>query len=90
MLVGLVSATALLGCSQTEKVAIPTSSLPGGMTLVEESLPSTDGKDIKIPYAKYRLNNGLTVVLSPDNSDPLVHVDVTYHVGSAREEVGKS
>ena len=25
-----------------------------------------------------------------DHSDPVVHVDVTYHVGSAREEIGKS
>ncbi len=25
-----------------------------------------------------------------DHSDPIVHVDVTYHVGSAREQVGKS
>ncbi|MCA2417697.1 M16 family metallopeptidase, partial [Vibrio chemaguriensis] len=25
-----------------------------------------------------------------EGSDPLVHVDVTYHVGSAREEIGKS
>ncbi|NMU26902.1 insulinase family protein, partial [Vibrio parahaemolyticus] len=36
------------------------------------------------------LDNGLTVILAPEDSDPLVHVDVTYHVGSAREEVGKS
>ncbi len=43
-----------------------------------------------IPYAKYQLENGLTVILSPDDSDPLVHVDVTYHVGSAREQIGKS
>ncbi|QIA64238.1 insulinase family protein [Vibrio astriarenae] len=90
ILAGLVFATALIGCSQTEKVAVPTSSLPGGMTLVEESRPSKDGNEVKIPYAKYQLSNGLTVILSPDNSDPLVHVDVTYHVGSAREEVGKS
>ena len=41
-------------------------------------------------HPKYRLDNGLTVILSPDDSDPLVHVDVTYHVGSAREEIGKS
>lgn len=90
LLVSLLSATVLLGCSQTEKVAVPTSSLPVGMSLVEESLPSVSSHEVKIPYAKYRLDNGLTVVLSPDNSDPLVHVDVTYHVGSAREEVGKS
>jgi zinc protease len=43
-----------------------------------------------IPYEKYVLPNGLTVVLHEDHSDPLVHVDVTYHVGSAREEIGKS
>jgi zinc protease len=32
----------------------------------------------------------LTVILAEDHSDPLVHVDITYHVGSAREEIGKS
>lgn len=48
------------------------------------------GNEILIPYEKYQLPNGLTVILHEDHSDPLVHVDVTYHVGSAREEVGKS
>ena len=48
------------------------------------------GDEIIIPYEKYVLPNGLTVVLHEDHSDPLVHVDVTYHVGSAREEIGKS
>ncbi|MCX6292986.1 MAG: pitrilysin family protein [Sphingobacteriales bacterium] len=48
------------------------------------------GDEIIIPYEKYVLPNGLTVVLHEDHSDPIVHVDVTYHVGSAREEIGKS
>jgi zinc protease len=48
------------------------------------------GSEIIIPYEKYVLANGLTVVVHEDNSDPIVHVDVTYHVGSAREEIGKS
>lgn len=48
------------------------------------------GDEIVIPYEKYVLPNGLTVILHEDHSDPLVHVDVTYHVGSAREEIGKS
>jgi zinc protease len=43
-----------------------------------------------IPYEKYVLPNGLTIIIHEDHSDPLVHVDVTYHVGSAREEIGKS
>ncbi len=46
--------------------------------------------ELVIPYKKYELPNGLTVVVHEDHSDPIVHVDVTYHVGSAREEVGKS
>ena len=48
------------------------------------------GDEIVIPYEKYELQNGLTVILHEDRSDPLVHIDVTYHVGSAREEIGKS
>ncbi len=43
-----------------------------------------------IPYEKYVLNNGLTVIVHEDQSDPIVHVDVTYHVGSNREELGRS
>ncbi|MBJ6117964.1 insulinase family protein [Pontibacter sp. BT310] len=48
------------------------------------------GDELVIPYEKYKLSNGLTLIVHEDHSDPVVHVDVTYHVGSAREEVGKS
>ncbi len=48
------------------------------------------GNEIVIPYEKYVLPNGLTLIVHEDHSDPIVHVDVTYHVGSAREEIGKS
>jgi len=48
------------------------------------------GNEIVIPYEKYVLPNGLTLILHEDHSDPVAHVDVTYHVGSAREEIGKS
>ena len=43
-----------------------------------------------IPYEKYTLSNGLIIIVHEDHSDPIVHVDVTYHVGSAREEIGRS
>ena len=59
-----------------------------GLTKVESVSKAND--EIIIPYNKYVLDNGLTVVLHPDNSDPLVHVDITYHVGSGREDIGKS
>jgi zinc protease len=48
------------------------------------------GSEIVIPYEKYVLPNGLTLLVHEDHSDPVVYVDVTYHVGSAREEIGKS
>lgn len=48
------------------------------------------GSEIVIPYQKFELENGLTLIVHEDHSDPVVHVDVTYHVGSAREEIGKS
>ena len=48
------------------------------------------GDEIIIPYEKYLLENGLTLIIHEDHSDPLVHIDVTYHVGSAREELNKS
>ena len=62
--------------------------LPAGITLVETV--TKKGDEVVIPYKKYKLDNGLTVVLHQDKSDPIAHVDVTYHVGSGREDVGKS
>ena len=52
--------------------------------LVQQVKQSEDG--LVIPYQMYRLDNGLTVLLNTDKSDPVVHVEMTYHVGSAREE----
>jgi zinc protease len=43
-----------------------------------------------IPVEKYRLPNGLTVVLHEDKSDPIVTVAIYYHVGSSRETNGKT
>ncbi len=60
-----------------------------GQAKLVETVAKT-GDELVIPYTKYVLPNGLTIVLAEDRSDPLVHVDVTYHVGSAREEIGKS
>ncbi|MEZ9057636.1 M16 family metallopeptidase [Vibrio pelagius] len=89
VLLGTFSLIALAECShQVPSSTSLFSSLPEGITLVDEVKPSSD--KVVIPYKKYQLENGLTVILSPDDSDPLVHVDVTYHVGSAREEIGKS
>jgi zinc protease len=90
----IAAALVMTGCETTSSpsdvsAAAEMQSLPGGIELVERVTRQSDD-EIVIPYSKYRLPNGLTVVLHEDRSDPLVHVDVTYHVGSGREEIGKS
>src|SRR6476620_2910641 len=61
----------------------------GAQTRLIEKVTS-NGNAIVIPYEKYQLSNGLTLIVHQDHSDPVVHVDVTFHVGSGREEIGKS
>ena len=99
-LISLFSVFLLVACDATRAPVEPSTEpspavatapalqLPAGVTLVETY--DGEGDDIAIPYRKYRLENGLTVVLHEDHSDPLVHVDVTYHVGSSREQPGRS
>jgi len=45
---------------------------------------------IDIPFQKYVLPNGLTVVLSENHATPLVAVQVLYHVGSKNEVPGRT
>jgi len=65
-----------------------TALINGQVKLVEKI--TKHGNELVIPYEKYVLPNGLILIIHEDHSDPVVHVDVTYHVGSAREEIGKS
>lgn len=96
-LVALALTVALLatGCGGNGDQAAANSGLAGtppaggvGYSLVETVRRS--GDELVIPYNKYELENGLTVIIHEDDSDPLIHVDVTYHVGSAREEPQRS
>src|SRR5215470_1082667 len=44
----------------------------------------------KLQYEISTLPNGLTVVLEEDHSVPIVHVNLTYHVGSKNERPGRT
>ena len=44
----------------------------------------------QIPFEKYQLPNGLTVLLSEDHRAPVVAVDLWYQVGALNERKGKS
>ncbi len=59
-----------------------------GPVFVEEIKKT--GDEMVIPFKRYKLANGLNILIHEDHSDPIVYVDVTYHVGSAREQQGRS
>ena len=95
LLLGL-SATLALQPAAAQRMAQQSDATPmtnpmaaGGKARLVEKVTAKPG-ELVIPYSKYVLPNGLTLLVTEDHSDPLVHVDVTYHVGSAREQIGKS
>ncbi|MBT8116167.1 MAG: insulinase family protein, partial [Arenicella sp.] len=46
--------------------------------------------DLAIPYQKYVLDNGLTLIVHQDSKAPVVAVNVWYHVGSKDEKQGRT
>ena len=52
--------------------------------------PPDPSRDPVVTFERYRLGNGLEVVLAPDNTVPLVAVDVWYHVAAGNEVPGRS
>src|SRR5882672_3618278 len=48
------------------------------------------GADLKVPFEKYKLKNGMRVILSQDNSVPVVTVYLLYGVGARSEEKGRT
>lgn len=59
-------------------------------SLGAQSKAPAPNNSINIPFEKFVLPNGLTVILSEDHSVPRVNVDVWYHVGSKNEKVGRT
>jgi zinc protease len=57
--------------------------LVGTSALWGQSIP-------RIQFEKYKLPNGLEVILHEDHSTPIVAVDTWYHVGSGDEQLGRT
>src|SRR5208282_1197214 len=65
----------------TPKPTPKSSTAPASKT----SIPIPD-----IPYTKYVLDNGLTLIVHEDHKAPIVAVNSWYHVGSKNEKPGKT
>jgi zinc protease len=51
---------------------------------------SAQAQNVDIPYEKFVLDNGLTVIVHEDHKAPIVAVNVWYHVGSKNEKAGRT
>jgi zinc protease len=51
---------------------------------------AVSAQDVDLPYQKFVLPNGLTVLVHEDHKAPVVAVDIWYHVGSKNELPGKT
>src|SRR3984893_1559900 len=81
-LVTVVAAAGLAGVAAPGKPP-ETWSPPHTSAVKPEKLPS-------IVFEKYKLKNGLEVILSEDHTLPLVSVNLWYHVGPAYEVAGRT
>jgi zinc protease len=64
-------------------VSILVAGLVGGTSAAQ-------AQDVAIPYEKFVLDNGLTLIVHEDHKAPIVAVNVWYHVGSKNEKEGKT
>ena len=57
-----------------------------GLASAAEPAPT----EVLIPYEKFSLDNGLTVIVHTDRKAPIVAVNLWYHVGSKNERPGRT
>ncbi len=48
------------------------------------------GEKLSVPYTRFSLSNGLTVIVHEDHTVPRVSVNIWYHVGSGSEKAGRT
>src|SRR5262249_123125 len=64
--------------------------LAGSAPAAAQRVAPASSSSINIPFERYTLPNGLTVILSVSKTIPQASVDVWYHVGSKNEVKGRT
>jgi zinc protease len=81
-------ATALLTAAAAHAEAVPAAAAPATASAPQERLAPLP--DVDIPFTKFVLDNGLTVIVHEDRKAPIVAVNIWYGVGSKNEPAGRS
>ena len=86
LLGGVASAVLLAGVAQAQTTDI--AAAPAAAAQSRQQLAPLP--DVDIPFTKFTLDNGLTVIVHEDHKAPIVAVNIWYHVGSKNEPEGRS
>jgi zinc protease len=65
-------------------------SAAGHSGLLGAQTPAKPASQVEIPYQRFTLPNGLTLIVHEDHKAPIVAVNVWYHVGSKNEKPGRT
>jgi zinc protease len=72
------------------KLVVPQTQPAATHKATASAAPKVDIPIPDIPYTKFVLANGLTVLVNEDHKAPIVAVNTWYHVGSKNEKPGKT
>ena len=61
-----------------------------GQGRAQSAAASAEDSEVLIPFTRFVLDNGLTVIVHEDHKAPIVAVNIWYHVGSKNERPGKT
>ena len=83
---GILAASIALICAGASLTAAAAPVAPAAVPFAGSSAIAIPA----IPYTKFVLKNGLTVLVHEDHKAPIVAVNTWYHVGSKNEKLGKT
>src|SRR2546426_5934674 len=71
-------------------VVLGLAAAPPATAAAQRAARSTPAAAVEIPYTRFALKNGLTVLVHEDHKAPIVAVNIWYHVGSKNERPGRT
>ena len=87
----LLAGTSLLAACATAPQSLAVAPPPSAIAASNDPVPvSTLVGQVAIPHERFRLANGLTVIVHEDRKAPVVGVSMWYNVGSKDEPAGKT
>src|SRR5215218_9221557 len=92
VLAAALAAGLVLGTQALSQTPVPTRAAPRAAPKAAAPSAASAIANLKVdvPYTRYVLKNGLTLVVHEDTKAPVVYFNIWYYVGSKNEPRGQS